>query len=103
MLRVARPRLGVVLTGDALVLPFADGAFERVLTSHFYGHLPPEERRLFLSEAQRVAGELIVVDSALRPGVAAEEWQDRVRNDGVAPPCLQAVSERSRPRSGDQW
>jgi hypothetical protein len=29
-----------------------------------------------------VAPELVVVDSALRDGVAAEEWQERVLNDG---------------------
>jgi hypothetical protein len=30
----------------------------------------------------RVAGELIVIDSALRPGVEPEQWQERVLNDG---------------------
>jgi demethylmenaquinone methyltransferase/2-methoxy-6-polyprenyl-1,4-benzoquinol methylase len=29
-----------------------------------------------------VASELVVVDSALRPGVAPEQWQERVLNDG---------------------
>ena len=33
-------------------------------------------------EARRVAAELVVVDSALRPGVEAEEWQERKLNDG---------------------
>src|SRR5688500_2383016 len=28
-----------VVQGDAVPLPFADGEFERVFTSHFYGHL----------------------------------------------------------------
>lgn len=84
MVALAQSRLpyGVALTGDALDLPFADGAFDRVFTGHFYGHLPPPERAAFLREAHRVAGELVVVDSALRPGGPQEEWQDRVLNDG---------------------
>ena len=84
MVALTQSRLpnGVAIVADALVLPFADNAFERVLTGHFYGHLPPDERHAFLAEARRVAGELIVVDSALRPDVEAEQWQDRVLNDG---------------------
>jgi demethylmenaquinone methyltransferase/2-methoxy-6-polyprenyl-1,4-benzoquinol methylase len=84
MVALAQSRLpdGVALTGDALDLPFADGAFDRVFTGHFYGHLPPPERDAFLREARRVAGELVVVDTALRPGVPPEEWQERVLNDG---------------------
>ncbi len=84
MVAVARPRLprGLVLVGDALALPFGDRAFDRVLTGHFYGHLPAREREAFLHGARRVAGELVVIDSALRPGVEAEQWQERVLNDG---------------------
>jgi SAM-dependent methyltransferase len=84
MVAIAQARLpgGVALVGDALALPFADGAFDRVLTGHFYGHLAPGERARFLAEARRVAGELVVVDSALRPGVAAEAWQVRTLDDG---------------------
>jgi ubiquinone/menaquinone biosynthesis C-methylase UbiE len=68
--------------GDALELPFADHSFERVFTGHFYGHLDRNERREFLAEAQRVAPELIVVDSATRPDHASEEIQERKLNDG---------------------
>jgi ubiquinone/menaquinone biosynthesis C-methylase UbiE len=84
MVAVASERLpGVrVLQGDAVPLPFADGEFERVFTSHFYGHLLPEEREPFLREARRVAGELVVVDSARREDVPPEEHQQRVLNDG---------------------
>ncbi len=84
MVAIAQARLpdGLALTGDALALPFADGAFDRVLTAHFYGHLPPDERAAFLGEARRVARELVVVDSALRAGVDPEGWQERVLNDG---------------------
>ena len=73
---------GVAIVGDALALPFADGAFDRVFTGHFYGHLPDPEREAFLAEARRVARELIVVDSALRDGVDPEETQTRILNDG---------------------
>ncbi len=84
MVALAQTRLpaGVAIVGDALDLPFADGAFDRVLTGHFYGHLSPDERTVFLAEARRVAGELVVIDTALRPGVEAEQWQERVLNDG---------------------
>jgi ubiquinone/menaquinone biosynthesis C-methylase UbiE len=68
--------------GEALELPFEDGAFERVFTGHFYGHLDPEERGRFLAEARRVAPELVVVDSAQRDDVEPEEHQERVLNDG---------------------
>lgn len=78
----ARLSSGVAIVGDALNLPFADAAFDRILTGHFYGHLPDDEREAFLSEARRVANELVVIDSALRPGVTAEQWQTRVLNDG---------------------
>jgi ubiquinone/menaquinone biosynthesis C-methylase UbiE len=46
---------------DALPLPFTDHAFERVFSSHFIDHLEPPERALFLEEARRVAGELVLV------------------------------------------
>jgi ubiquinone/menaquinone biosynthesis C-methylase UbiE len=68
--------------GDALELPFPDASFERVFTAHFYGHLEGADRRRFLHEARRVAPELVVVDSALRTGVEAEERQERILNDG---------------------
>ncbi len=84
MVTIARSRLrgGLAIVGDALHLGVADGAFDRVLTGHFYGHLPLDERETFLNEAHRVASELVVIDSARRPGVGAEEWQERVLNDG---------------------
>ena len=68
--------------GDALELPFPDGSFDRLFTSHFYGHLEVEERRRFLHEARRVARELVVTDSALREDVEPEERQERILNDG---------------------
>jgi ubiquinone/menaquinone biosynthesis C-methylase UbiE len=68
--------------GDALALPFPDGAFDRVFTAHFYGHLDRDERKRFLAEARRVARELVVVDSAVREGVEPEGHEERVLGDG---------------------
>lgn len=84
MVALTQSRLpnGIAIVGDALDLPFADGAFDRVLSGHFYGHLPPTERAQFLAEARRVAPELVIIDSALRPDVDAEQWQERMLNDG---------------------
>jgi hypothetical protein len=40
------------------------------------------ERSAFLSQAWRIAPELVVVDAALRPDHEAEEQQERILNDG---------------------
>jgi demethylmenaquinone methyltransferase/2-methoxy-6-polyprenyl-1,4-benzoquinol methylase len=84
MVGVARERVagGVVVITNALALPFTDGAFDRIVTGHFYGHLPADERRVFLAECRRVGRELIVIDSALRPGIEPEQWPERMLNDG---------------------
>ena len=84
MIEVAAARLAgaAFVVGDALAPPFADGAFERVHTAHFYGHLDERQREAFLAHAARLAGELVVVDSALRPDGEPEAWQERALNDG---------------------
>ncbi len=84
MVAIAQSRLphGLALVGNALTLPFADVSFERVFTGHFYGHLPPGERARFVAEARRVAGELVVLDSAPRSDKPTEHWDERVLNDG---------------------
>ena len=84
MLELTRERLpgATVIHGDALALPFADGEFERIVTGHFYGHLNPAERREFVSSARRIAPELVIVDSHVRPDHAPEEQQTRILNDG---------------------
>jgi demethylmenaquinone methyltransferase/2-methoxy-6-polyprenyl-1,4-benzoquinol methylase len=84
MLEVAAARVpdAAFVEGDALRLPFADRSFERVFTSHFYGHLDEIERGRFLDEARRVAPELVLVDSALRDDIEPEGLQERVLNDG---------------------
>ena len=84
MLEIAAQRLprGRVVRAEAVPLPFGDGAFDRVFTGHFYGHLLGDERERFLAEARRVAPELVVLDSALREDTPPEEWQERKLNDG---------------------
>ncbi len=85
MLAVAKKRLPAARAVQADVaagLPFADDSFDRVFTGHFYGHLEPAARDAFVREARRVARELVIVDSALREDVEAEEWQERILNDG---------------------
>lgn len=82
MVTIARGRVAAAVVGDALALPIATGAMPRVFTAHFYGHLSPIERRRFLGEARRVCRELVVVDTAQRPGTPDETWQERVLNDG---------------------
>ena len=72
-----------LVRGSGLELPFADRSFERVFTSHFYGHLDAAERQRFLAEARRVAPELVVLDAALHRGEPREEWQERELNDGT--------------------
>ncbi len=85
MLEVAREQApnADYVHGDGLDLPFEDCSFERVFTSHFYGHLEDAERERFLAEARRVAPELVVFDAALHGGEPRAEWQERVLNDGT--------------------
>ena len=75
------PAAGLV-RGDALTLPFGDSSFDRVFTSHFYGHLEDAERERFLAEARRVAPELVVVDASAAHSPVPDEYQERVLNDG---------------------
>ena len=84
MVALTQSRLpqGAAVVADALSLPFADRAFDRILTGHFYGHLPADEREAFLVEARRGADELIVIDSSLRVGIDPEQFQERILNDG---------------------
>jgi ubiquinone/menaquinone biosynthesis C-methylase UbiE len=86
MIEIAHERMpsAEFVQADAIPLPFADDSFDRVFTGHFYGHLEGTEREAFLAEARRVAPELIVVDSAVRPDHEREEVQERILNDGSA-------------------
>jgi ubiquinone/menaquinone biosynthesis C-methylase UbiE len=84
MLRLCQKRLpGTRLVrGDGLALPFLPRTFDRVFTSHVYGHVQPGERDRFLVESRRVAPELVIVDAGPRGGGPRDEWQDRKLNDG---------------------
>jgi ubiquinone/menaquinone biosynthesis C-methylase UbiE len=84
MLVEARKRVSGAsfVQGDALSLPFAGGAFDRIFTSYFYCHLEPEERARFLTEARRVASELVVVASTRGSGDKPERWEERRLKDG---------------------
>lgn len=61
------PRERRVLRESTLAPAFTTAPFDRVVTAHFYGHLPHERRAVFLAEARRVAPEPVVIHSALRP------------------------------------
>jgi SAM-dependent methyltransferase len=85
MLAIARERMpgATFVEADALTgLPFADASFDRVFTAHFYGHLERDERIGFRADARRVAPELVVVDSAVRPDRRREEYEERLLSDG---------------------
>jgi SAM-dependent methyltransferase len=78
MVEIARSRGVDAVQGDALNPP--SGNYERIFSSHFYGHLDEPQRARFKQLAE--GKELVVVDSALRPGQPAEDWQERTLNDG---------------------
>ena len=98
MLELASGRVpdAAFVRSDALRLPFQDETFERVFTSHFYGHLEEPERGRFLAEARRVAPELVVVDSALRDEVQPAEQQERILERRLALAGLQALLPAGR-------
>jgi SAM-dependent methyltransferase len=69
-------------------LPFPDRSFARVFASHVYSHLDTQElRRAFVSEALRVADELVVVEELWRDGLATDighdGWHERRLGDGT--------------------
>jgi demethylmenaquinone methyltransferase/2-methoxy-6-polyprenyl-1,4-benzoquinol methylase len=84
MLARAQERLPerTFVEGDALELPFADDSFERIFSSYFYCHLEPDDRDRFVSEARRVASELVVVGSRWNGRDPRERWEERTLADG---------------------
>jgi demethylmenaquinone methyltransferase/2-methoxy-6-polyprenyl-1,4-benzoquinol methylase len=113
MIEIARRQApnAIFAVADALELPFADRSFDRVFASYFYCHLVEEERERFLSEARRVAGELIVVGSRRRNGDASERWEERRVRDGrswvvfkrVFEPELLAAELSGEPIHAGRW
>jgi len=85
MLKIARGQApnATFVQGNGLQLPFADASFDRVFTSHFYGHLEEHERDQFLADARRIAPELVILDAALHEGEPRQVWQERELNDGT--------------------
>ena len=75
--RSARRPDASFVQGDALE---PRPGFERIFSGHFYGHLDAAQRERFLALPGR--DELVIVDSALRPDGVAEDWQERVLDDG---------------------
>jgi ubiquinone/menaquinone biosynthesis C-methylase UbiE len=84
MIEVARDQApgATFIHGDALELPFPDASFARVFTTYFYCHLEEAERERFLTEARRVAPELVVVGSIRRGDEQSARWEERILNDG---------------------
>ncbi|MFC8920470.1 class I SAM-dependent methyltransferase [Streptomyces sp. NPDC047821] len=97
MLELTRARVPWVERVRALFppLPFADGAFDRIVTANFYGLLRPEERAVFLTEARRTTRELIVID--LRSDGDRHEEKTELRS--VADTTYPIYRRRFTPRS----
>ena len=78
MVEIAAARMphARVVQGDIAPLPFDDGEFDRVFTSHFFHHLAPDRRASFLAEARRVGHEIVVVEDVRSPDAPKEEWRD---------------------------
>ena len=86
MLEIAAERVpeAMLVSGDALALPFADGSFDRLFTGHFYGHLrgrrPRGVPRRGASRRERAGDRRL--RAAARPrarGVAGASPQRRLR------------------------
>lgn len=71
-----------VVRADARHLPLADRAVERVFATHLYGLLDTATATVVISEARRVAHEIVVLDAGRPEGVPREQWQDRTLPDG---------------------
>jgi ubiquinone/menaquinone biosynthesis C-methylase UbiE len=84
MVEIAAARMphARVLRADIAPLPFGDGEFDRVFTSHFLHHLTADQRGAFIADARRVGRELVVVEDVRRADAPAEETHEHVLGDG---------------------
>jgi ubiquinone/menaquinone biosynthesis C-methylase UbiE len=85
MLGFARQRIpdALLIWASAPPLPFLDDSFDRILTSHVYGHLEAlEARQAFVDDALRVADELVVIEQPRQSGRPLDAWEDRTLRDG---------------------
>jgi hypothetical protein len=71
-----------VVRADAFHLPVHDRAVRRVFAAHIYGLLDRVSAARLISEARRVADEVLVLDAGCPEGVPREHWQDRTLPDG---------------------
>jgi hypothetical protein len=53
-----------------------------LFAGHLYGLLLPDEGEVLLTEARRVAREVLILDAGRPEGVRAAEWQERTLEDG---------------------
>jgi SAM-dependent methyltransferase len=84
MVEIAAARMpdARVVQGDIAPLPFGDGEFDRVFTSHFFHHLAPDRRVAFLAEARRVGHEIVIVEDVRQSDAPKEEWREVDLGDG---------------------
>jgi ubiquinone/menaquinone biosynthesis C-methylase UbiE len=86
MLDIARERVpwADFVRGDALNMQFADGSFDLVFASNFYGLLREAERKRLFDESRRIAGEIVLVEPTqlFSQGARSEGWEERVLSDG---------------------
>ena len=90
MLSAAREKRGEAsyVCADAERLPFADGAFDLVLSIRFLFHVPRERRVGVLREMARVSRRFVVVDVRHRYSFATITKRLRARLAGRPPPSL---------------
>lgn len=109
---LARARLTVPVVGNALALPFRDGAFDVVTASLFFHHLSDVECGLALREMWRVARRRVIVNDLHRHSIAylsirvltaVARASPMVKNDGpisvlraFKPIELAAIAEEAR-------
>jgi SAM-dependent methyltransferase len=92
LLEAARPRMDAVVAGNALTLPFADGAADIVLCSQLLHHFREGDAVRLIREAHRVSrGSIVISDIRRSRFAAAAFWTAGValrfhpvtRHDGV--------------------
>jgi ubiquinone/menaquinone biosynthesis C-methylase UbiE len=93
MLEEARRRLPrtTFVRGEALELPFPNGAFGRIFASYFYCHLEEEDARRFVTEARRVGDELVVMASRWDGVAPKNRWEQRPLSEGTTWPVYKRV------------
>jgi hypothetical protein len=60
------PRANHSVVGDALVLPFGDGAFDLVSCNLFAHHLQPQQLAQFVREGLRVSRQAVLINDLVR-------------------------------------